>query len=149
MKEINKRLSKTTDRKNLREFANVLNRIIKDRTRAGFGVKPPRKADSGGRRFKLPPFSDAYIEQRVRNARKLSKFASISRPNNTFTGQMLSDLRVNNISKDSFSIGFRSRKSRLKAEFLEIMGREFMHLSKKEIQILVKSYEKTLRRKTL
>lgn len=146
--EIAKNLKKQNNKKNMQKLALLMLNIVKERTRAGYGVKNPGKSDATGKRFKFPRLSDSYIEQRIRNNRKLSRFAHISKPNNTFTGKMLSDMKAN-ATNSAFSLSFRSAKSREKAQFLEAMGREFMHLSKKEVSILVKAYGNLLKPKKL
>lgn len=143
VRQFEKQAKKSVDRSAMRRLANFVLNLVKDRTRAGFGVKPSTR-EGGGRRFRLPPFSDSYIDQRLRQARRISRFGFISRPNNTFTGRMLSDLRVNAVSKGSFSLGFRSRESKRKAEFLAEMSREFMNLSAREVRLITDFYRKRI-----
>lgn len=139
VKEFKRQAKESTSRRNMRKLSLFVLRLIKERTRAGFGVKPSVR-EGGGRRFRFPPLSDSYIEQRERQSRRLSRFAFISKPNNTFTGRMLSDLRTTDLKSGGFSIGFKSRLSRKKAEFLAEMGREFLNLSAAEVRIIAEFY---------
>ena len=149
LSKVQANLQKANSKNNLKKLASLVVNLVKERTRSGYGVKAERSPDTPGARFRLPKLSDSYIEHRIRNSRKLSRYASISRANNTFTGQMLSSLRVQSVGKNSFSIGFRDRKAKQKAQYLNDMGREFMNLSKKEVSILIKAYENILKTRKL
>lgn len=133
-----KELNRNISRRQMRELAKYVLSLVKERTRQGIGVTPT------GRRFRLPPFEESYIEYRIRNSRRLSPFAFISKPNNTFSGKMLSDLRTNTLKKGGFSLGFKSRESRKKAEYLAEMGRDFMNLSRKEVGFIAEYFRERI-----
>lgn len=142
-KKIEKELKKDFSKRGIQEAALFIVRLVRERTRQGFGVRQDRSGRPG-RRFRLPDFSESYIEQRERFPR-LSPFAFIDSPNNTLTGKMLSDKKVSGVRKDGFSIGFKSRQSRLKAEYLAEMGREFLNLSQSEFDLLVDFFRKRVK----
>lgn len=139
---IEKQLGKTVSRTEMKKIGQYTQALIVARTRAGYGVETSTKGIS--RRFKLPPFSASYIDYRIRNNRKLSRFASLTKPNNTFSGNMLNDFKVTSVSDKSFVIGFRSKESQKKAEYLAEMGRNFVGLTKKDFDLMVDFYVKNI-----
>lgn len=147
LKKLEKGLRRSVDRSEMRRLALRGLNLIKARTRAGFGVN----LNQGflGSRFKLPPLSEEYIEQRVRRSSELSRFAFIDRPTNTFTGKMLSDFRVTSTSKGGFSLGFRTKDSRQKAEFLAKMGRNYIGFTKREFNLMIRFFEKEILNKNI
>lgn len=116
-------------------------KIIRRRTRLGFGV-----AKVEGTRFRLKPLSPRYMILRKENSDKLSEFTKPNRSNLTLHGDMLDDLepvKVNEL-RGSVLIGFAKHSSLQKAEWNTATGRAFNNLSKLEIKQLRRFKEKDL-----
>lgn len=110
---------------------------IQRRTRLGKGVQ-----EFKGQPEKLKPLSKSYIKKRIKDS-NLSSKTTPKRSNLTRTGQMLDDLTFK-IQGDKIEVGFKSRKSALKAGYVSD-DRPFLTLSKPEyegLERIVRDYVK-------
>lgn len=132
-KKLIKLRDKMTSKTNLQETGDFAVDLIKKRTRAGFGV-----SEHGSRKSKLDPLSDSY--KKVRKKNKPKGPTTPSKSNLTHSGDMLDDLEAK-ASKGSASIGFSSKKSEDKAEWVSDK-RPFNNLSKQEQKQIVQKLDK-------
>lgn len=102
--------------------------LIKKRTRLGFGVK-----EHGANKKKFPKLSDSYKKARKRH--KPSGPTTPAKSNLTSSGDMLDDLEAKKKSDGNIKIGFSSKKSEDKAEWVS-EDRPFNNLSKAEVKQL-------------
>lgn len=132
-------LKKTKQQK----FANETARIVRTRTRLGFGVN-----STGTRREKLKGLAPSTKKTRasLRRTGKLSKKSTVGKSNLTQTAQLL-DALFGKGRRGGFDILFRQPRQRLGnerkvptnsqvAEFVQDQGRVFMNLSNNEIKQL-------------
>lgn len=112
--------------------------LVKDRTRAGFGVPAVAKPQE-----KLGALSSRYI--RARRGMKLSRFTSPEKSNLTLTGSMLASLKV---FVGRFKLDIRPTGSdkkgvsnQDKANWQEDQGRIFLRLSDTEIAKVTEFYQ--------
>lgn len=75
----------------LRSIGDKIIDVVYKRVKAGGGVIDDTNPNTSG--TNLERLSDSYIKFRKKNANKLGEFASPSRSNLTFTGQMLNALQ--------------------------------------------------------
>lgn len=155
-KAIRAAVADATNRDNTQKLMNEATRLVKVRTKLGFGVPEP-----GAQRERLKPLSDSYIEQRANKARyftkndkvfripipggpsrhpDLSETTTPTKSNLTFTGEMLDSLRgfVTGPGKGVVKpTGARTDGSGLTnqqvANFVSEQGRPFLNLSNNEI----------------
>lgn len=130
---INAGLLKVTDKRILKAIGIVALEMVRDRTRKGFGVKK-----EGGAAKRLNPLTSSTkaTRRRLQKRGKLSENTSPTKSNLTSSGDMLDDLKLK-VGKTSVTISIDG-KDRQKAERVQNQGREFMNLSKKEINKIVK-----------
>lgn len=114
-------------------IGNIVIDIIRRRTRSGFGV-------SNGKKVKLKPLSNKYVEFRRRNRGRLSPFASPGKSNLTFTGQMLNGL-VRKPVPGGVVITFDSQRNKRVAGFVSD-ARPFMELADDEVEEVTKTFRK-------
>ena len=116
----------------MKKLALQIAKEVKDRTRAGNGVKT-----EGGQEGPLKQLSSSYVKQREGLAKngRLSSATSPGKSNLTQTGEMLDDI-VGNVNATSnsitVSISFNSGENKKKAEYVS-EDRPFMNLSDKEL----------------
>lgn len=142
VKNIRTSVKKLNDKKTMRALGTEASRIVKKRTRRGFGVRK-----TGGNQYRFPSLSVAYIERRKK--KRLSKFTSARKSNVTFTGRLLQSVKATTVRKGFVEIGAsRVRPGGLKnetlVEYLADMDREFLNLSKGEIVKLRRFYRRRL-----
>lgn len=130
----------------LKQLGNYALRLIRDRTRDGFGVKKV-----GGPEKELKKLSPRYIK--ARRGMKLSQFTSPSTSNLTLTGAMLASLRV---FTKNFQITIHPTGSdrkgisnQKKADWNEEKGRVFLRLSDTEIKAVTDFYNNEILTKTI
>lgn len=105
-KKILRRLNATTDTPQMRRIGEEAIKIIVRRTRLGYSVK-----ENGAIRVKFAGFKESYKKTRKRNKDELHKFATVNRPNNTFTGQMLEGMKVLKVFARNVIIGSTGRRN--------------------------------------
>lgn len=141
---LEKALDVAISQRTTRAVAEEAIKIIVRRTRLGYGV-----AENYGTRYRLPPLSSSYIEQR-RRSRELSSTTAPRKSNLTFTGQMLesvSIIKINDRGNLSIEATGKRRQSKLTnlqvARFNAANGRVFNKLSRLEFQQLIRFYRKS------
>ena len=117
MKELDMAKKEVID--NFDEIGEEAVKLIKKRTRLGYGVK-----DHGDKKFKLDKLSDSY--QKYRKSNKPKGPSTPKKSNLTYTGDMLDDL-VSVDYGDRQSIEFKTSESEEKAEYVS-KKRPFNHL---------------------
>lgn len=115
-------------------------RLIKKRTRLGFGV-----TGHNAKKAKLDKLSAPYTAARKR--KKPPGPSSPSKSNLTYTGKMLDDLEARNAKAGNAEIGFKSPKSEEKAKWVS-EDRPFNFISKSEFKQLRKFIQETLNKTT-
>ena len=143
-KKIKLKVSQYTSKPTMAAIAIEAIRLIKERTRKGFGVRR-----SGQSQYRFPALSQSYIEQRRRM--RLSPFTSAAKSNVTRTGRLVGGIRAS-IREGRAIIAptgnSREGTSNIKiAEYLLGQDRIFMNLSNTEIKKL-KSFLKRRKTKT-
>lgn len=142
-KRIENTMDVAIDANTMRDLAKFTIDLIVKRSRLGYGV-----SDNFGQKFKFPRLSPLYIRRR-----KLSPYlddtTSATKSNITFTGQLLSSVKITKIKKGSITIGPSGTRSDSKitneqlAAILADKGRSFMRLSQLEFNQLLRFYRKT------
>lgn len=131
-------LKRSGDNASLKRLGQYALEIIRDRTRAGFGVPV-----QGGKQKRLPALSDSYKKRR--RGMKLSPFTKPSKSNLTLSGAMLASLRVSTrkyeviISPSGNDAQGVSNQD--KANWQEDLGRIFLRLSKDEMELITLFYQ--------
>ena len=122
-------LKELTDKENLQKIGDEAVRLIKKRTKLGYGV-----SEQNGTKTKLKPLSDAYKKSRKKD--DLSEDTTANKSNLTNSGKMLDDLKAMVKDSGSVEIGFEDVLSYMKANWVSDDGRKFNNLSAAEIKQL-------------
>ena len=131
----------------LTAIAKIAISIISKRTRGGFGVK-----QAGGNAERLKKLSSTYVEYRKRSDKLNRGLTTPGKSNLTFTGKLLESLtvkQVNVIQQKVFINGNRRRRAGGKtnedvAGFVSEQGREFLNLSRRELEKVAVAYRRNL-----
>lgn len=147
-----KRLQKTINvaagnKRLLTQVGRIAARLIKRRTRNGFGVSQP-----GANAERLKRLSQAYVSFRS-NSRDLSSETTPGKSNLTFTGVLLNSLRVVKADSQKREVTVDASRRRRRggltnekvAEFVSEQGREFLNLSRREITQVTRSFNRSYR----
>lgn len=126
LKDLNK-IKKSVE-KDLIDVGEEAVKLIKKRTRLGFGV-----SEHGKPKKKLKKLSSGYVSARKRNKPKGP--TTPSKSNLTLSGDMLDDLEATEKSDGTIEIGFSNKKEEEKAGWVS-EDRPFNNLSKSEIKQL-------------
>lgn len=116
--------------------------LVVKRTRLGYGVDKFL-----GKKERLIPLSDKYVEQRKRS--KLSSLTSPKKSNLTRTSKMLDSLKILKVNTKSVIIGpsgDRSDTDATNAEiafYNEVNGRTFLNISALEFKQVVREYRRS------
>jgi hypothetical protein len=137
VKKIGKELKTTINAKSMSLIGNEAIRLMKDRIRAGYGVRRPKGVVE---RFK--PLSPAYIKQRERI--RLSQYTSAGKSNVTRSGRMIASLRVARSNQGGVLIVPVGNEEI--ARYVAEGGRVFNNLSMNEFTKLVRFYRQRLLR---
>ena len=139
-KDMDKFFKSVTSGKEMRVIGNKTIKIVVERTRNHMkGVKKPL-----GRITRLKKVTKQYSEQRKKIRNKLKTAATGTNCNLTLRGTMLNNLSVLRATKKELVIGHRGRKNQIKAAHHHATGRPFLFLAKKEMQELMKFYDKRI-----
>ena len=148
LKEINRQADKTT-KKALKETAPKMSKMIKERTRKGFGLSD---GSDKPRIQRLARLEKATIRQR--RSKALSSFTSPSKSNLTETGQMVASLAVRTVKnglriflRDSRNDGKSNNELASRHEDGRVRGgkkRRFVGLSVREQSKIVKALTQSL-----
>jgi len=128
----------------MRAIGVEASRLIKVRTRLGYGV-----SSNGKQRKKLKKLSDNYLIFRAKHRDELDSETSPERSNLTFTGQLLNSMKVKKAKKGSVIIGPSGKRSgeRLTndelGQHVEDAGRPFNYLSNLETKQVERFARKT------
>lgn len=144
-KQIKVTLEKATNEKTLRILGNEAVRLIKLRTRLGYGV-----SQVGGKRQRLTKLKESYKKVRKDNRGELSSETRPGKSNLTFSGQLLDSMKVIKIRNRQVIVGPQGRRKSILgqkrilnqdlARFVTEKGRPFMPLSDLEIKKLDRFY---------
>ena len=132
-----------SSQKVMRILGREATRLIKKRTRLGYGVeksgaakKPLKALDVDG--------DPSYVEQRRRGLVPMNKkYTKHNKSNLTLTGDMLNSLREK-VSKQKITITPRGKNNIDKTRWAEASGRKYLHLSKQEIRQLNQKLERMI-----
>jgi hypothetical protein len=135
--------------KEIKALAAEAIRMIQVRTRLGYGVDTP-----GGKRFRLKPLSEKYVERRAAQKNKLSEHTSPNRSNLTFSGELLDSLDSRFPGPGKILIeptGTRKDGTTNQAVAASVTegGRPFLALSDLELKKLNRFFEKEVLEKVL
>lgn len=148
-KKFQKKLGRNLTKSEVSGLGKLAIDIIVKRTRRGSGVKR-----DGGAIRRLKPLKKSYVAQRRRLISKLSRFTSPNKSNLTFTGQMLSSIKVIKTVKTRTGVGSvispKGRRSDGKTNeevaVFASLSRPFFHLAKKEKRELIEVFEKRFKK---
>lgn len=145
VKKIEKELKSSVNKQEMVKLATFILNIIKERVRAGFGVK-----QNGGNKFKFKPLSSAYKKQRSKES--LSPFTSPNKSNLTRKGRLIGGLRVFSrtgvaIIKPSGTSSNGESNEKI-AEFVSKV-RPFLNMSKDEIKQAIEFFEENILQKRI
>lgn len=138
IKRIQRAVKETHSRTELKVIGNEAAKIIRRRTRLGYGV-----SRNFAERHRLRPLSAAYVEYR-KSFGSLSSFTTSKRSNLTLTGDMLDELGPTTITNQSVTLGFENTFSKQKAKWVTEGGRPFLFMSRLETKQLVRFTDKKL-----
>ena len=150
LKDMRKLFKKSVSNKEMQLLGEKAIEIIVKRTRLGDGVTA-----RGGKKKKFKAFKKSYRNFRKRYESKLDGTTSVTKRNNTFSGQLLRSMKVIKAVKGKVVVGpndetrsktFKGEASKTNAEvagYLVDMGRAFNNLSKPEIKQLTIFYRRT------
>lgn len=131
----------------LNAIAKIAISIISKRTRAGFGVK-----NAGQNATRLKKLSGTYVEFRKKSKDLNRALTTPGKSNLTFTGKLLESLTVKqvNVAEQKVFIGGNRRRRKGGATnedvagFVAEQGREFLNLSRREIDKIAVAYRRNL-----
>lgn len=136
---LEKALADATSNQNLDRMAKDLAEQIKIRTRLGMGL-----STAGGEPTKLKALSTGYKKQRKNKI--LYSETSPSKSNLTLTGEMLNDI-VGTSNANGITIDMGSALSKDKLQWNKDNGREFLNISRVQIERITNDLEQTLNTK--
>lgn len=121
----------------MKSVAKFTRDMVVERTKRGFGVEK-----DGSPQKRLKGLSESYKKERKRLRRqgKLSGDTSPTKSNLTKRGNMLNDVTFS-ASDAKAEVFIKTDKNRSKAVFQQKNGREFMNLSKSELDKIKKKIE--------
>lgn len=125
----------------MKEVGEFTKDMVVARTKKGFGVDK-----DGAPQKRLKGLSESYKKQR-RRLRRQGKLAGDTTPtksNLTKKGEMLSDLD-SRASEAKAEVFIKTDKNRKKADLQAKSGREFMNLSKSELEKIKKKFEEKIK----
>lgn len=136
---LEKALNDATSTQNLDRIAKKLAEQIKIRTRLGMGL-----SQAGGEPTKLKPLTDPY--KKARKKKNLYTDTTPSKSNLTLTGAMLNDI-VGTATQDTITIDMGSALSKDKVDWNKLNGREFLNISRVQIERVSNDLEQILNTK--
>lgn len=127
---IAKALEELESPRNMRKYAEEAARIVKVRTRLGYGVDR-----EGGQKKKLKALSDSYVEQRKKS--KLHSETTPKRSNLTRSGQLLDSYGPTKVARGEAFVGPGGSRNDGKtneeiAQYVSDQGRAFNNFSRLE-----------------
>lgn len=133
-KRTEKQLNKVLSKDNLKQLGTLALKIIRDRSRRGFGIV-------SGKLQKFPSLSPKYVDQRRRS--RLSPFTNPKKSNITFSGRLLAGLRVKNgrpgqVIVEPSGTSRNGVSNKLIAKHLIKKNRVFLDITKKELDQIIK-----------
>ena len=134
-------ISGIVEEKNMKEIGSITKDIVVSRTKKGFGVEK-----NGSPQKRLKGLSESYKKQR-RRLRRQGKLAGDTSPvksNLTKGGDMLADVTFS-ASTAKTEVFIKTDKNNKKAEFQSDSGRNFMNLSKTELDKIKKKMEEMIK----
>lgn len=139
--KINAVIDGIVEKSTMKEVADLSKDLVKTRTKRGFGVN-----ESGDKATRLKGLSESYKKQRRRLKRqgKLAGDTTPQKSNLTKKGKMIADVE-SRASTAKAEVFIKDESSRKKAELQAQQGREFMNLSKSEIDKVKKLLEKKIK----
>lgn len=125
----------------MREVGKLAKDMVVSRTKKGFGV-----SDNEGKATRLKGLSESYKKQRgrLKSQGRLAGDTSPRKSNLTKRGKMLRDVTFS-ASTAKAEVFIKNEKSRKKASLQADEGREFMNLSKSELNKIKKKIEKKIK----
>lgn len=148
VKQLRKQIEAVTSKKVMAEIGALMVQMVVKRTRNGFGVQ-----ETGSASKPLKKLSPKYVAFRKRSPRLNTSLTSPGRSNLTFTGAMLNSIRVTSVrtgaeARVTIGAGKQRRKGGVTneqiAEFVAAQGREFLNLSRSELERVSKFIDSRL-----
>ena len=146
---------KELQRKLIRVIDKTVNNTLKEMGEESVDLITLRTIDGGkvvqneGRRKKLPKLKRSTINRRTSLSRRgqLSGDTSPSKANNTKSGHTLNSIDSNiSLSANSIKIGTEDNTANERIKQLHKSGREFLNMSKVEVNKITKTLSKALKR---
>ena len=138
-KSVAKMMVKVTNKKTMKELGEITLDVVVERTRGkGKGLDA-----NGATLKKLKPVKPEYAKWRKKQQRHPDA-ARGKQSNLTFKGDLLDELKVKNLKRKVFTLGWSKKKQRDKAKGQEEQGRPFLFLSTKEINLISKKLDEII-----
>lgn len=141
LEEMSKQITLPKNARELQVIGQLAVDLIVKRTRLGYGVKK-----NGGKRFRLEPLTEGYVEQRKKGG--LSQYTGPKKSNLTRTGQMLESVKIIRLSRGVITVGPQGRRGDGKSNDdiaiwnAKRKGRSFVFISDNEYNQLRRAYRK-------
>lgn len=138
--QINALIEGVIRRETMSEVGELVRDLVKSRTKKGFGVAEPE-----GKATRLKGLSESYKKRRrtLKKQGKLDQSTSPTKSNLTQTSQMLDSVK-SKASTAKAEVFLDNEKAQRKAELQANDNREFMNLSKSEVNKIKKLLEQKI-----